>query len=334
MSDFYQEAVTIAVITCRRQAGLQRVLHSLTELELPSNVAVSYLVVDNDPAQSARDVVASFHSKLHNIQYVSELRPGIPIARTRAVDEVVATQADFMAFTDDDEVVDRQWLRELVAVQRSTGADLVGGPELGGINTGPLPIWNRFIEASVSQRALKKARLAYHNAIEKNQFMVLTHNWYCRVSKLRDSNLRFDLLCTKSGGSDTVFYNAAKALGWKTAWAPHAIVSEILTPDRLTLRYQLNRGREQSIANFTRNTRKRNFLSKTRVVVSASVRLITGTVLLIVPVKGLASPVIAVRSIGWAAGRIQAIMGRKGALYANIVNESDRLALMQIGLRQ
>jgi succinoglycan biosynthesis protein ExoM len=325
LQDITTLIITVAVLTCRRPEPLRRLLESLSQLLIPPNSNVSFIIIDNDPVQSALSVVMGSQPRLNGLKYVHEPRPGIPIARSRAVDEVVAISSDFMAFTDDDEVVDPNWLCELVEVQIATGADLVGGPELCLPNVDKLPLWNRFIEAGVIQRADQKAKKAEKQAKTKNKHVVLTHNWFCRVTQLRDSNLRFDVSCTQSGGSDTVFFHQAKTLGWTTAWAPKAIVREILTPDRLTLTYQFNRGRGQSVANFLRKKKPSGLRSIIGVYFSAFFRIMAGLFLFVIPVKGVASPIIAVRSMGWAIGRIQALFGGKGMLYRDTVNESVRL---------
>lgn len=324
MDNFVVEKITVAVLTCRRNAPLRRLLASFCELEWPPRTDVSFLIVDNDPAGSAYDTVLALQSKFSKLRYVLERQPGIPAARNRAIEEVLKDGADFMAFTDDDEVVEKSWLRELVSVQRQTQADLVGGPELGGKNSEQLSFWNKLVETSVIHRAKQKAKKAEMAAERSNESTVLTHNWYCNVQKLRETNLRFDLACTNSGGSDTVFANKAKSLGWTNAWAPNAIVREILPAERLTLGYQLRRGQEQSVAHYLRKVGRPRKFAFVRVMPAAIVRIVSGCLLFLIPFKGLASPVIAVRSIGWGIGRILAANGKTGSLYSAIIVESGK----------
>jgi len=47
----------------------------------------------------------------------------------------------------------------------------------------------------------------------------------------------------------------------------------------------------------------------------ASVKVILAILLAVIPIFGIASAVIAVRSLGWSVGRIQALVGRESELY-------------------
>jgi hypothetical protein len=86
--------------------------------------------------------------------------------------------------------------------------------------------------------------------------------------------------------------------------------------DRLTLRYQLWRGMSQSMTHF----RMKKLPLTPRLVATtaaiAAARALLGLLLLVLPVYGIGSLTIAIRSLGWAVGRIQAIRGRESRLYA------------------
>ena len=107
-------SVDIAICTHNRPDALARCLSSLRDLG-----QVRVLVVDNAPddAQTG-DVV----KKLADVRYVVEPKPGLDFARNRAIRE---SEADLLAFLDDDVVVDRCWLqglREAWAANPDAGA--------------------------------------------------------------------------------------------------------------------------------------------------------------------------------------------------------------------
>lgn len=96
---------TIAVCTRDRTEDLQRCLEAL--MRLPDD-GQEILVVDNCPSNEAtRQLVANYP----RIRYVREDRPGLSCARNRAMREA---RHAVVAFTDDDAVVDPQWLRALL----------------------------------------------------------------------------------------------------------------------------------------------------------------------------------------------------------------------------
>jgi GT2 family glycosyltransferase len=102
---------TVAVIipTVGRTDALDRCLRSLTSL--PGNY-VEIIVVDNRPAAPTRELVASWRSRDRRLRYIAERRPGLSVARNRGIAE---TQAELVAFTDDDVVVGPTWLAWLLA---------------------------------------------------------------------------------------------------------------------------------------------------------------------------------------------------------------------------
>lgn len=102
--------VSIVIATHDRPDGLARTLKSVIELDYSSFEVV---VVDNAPTTSeTREMLQRDFGDVPNLRYVGEDVPGLTPARIRGI-EVAA--GDIVAFTDDDVVVDRFWLAELVA---------------------------------------------------------------------------------------------------------------------------------------------------------------------------------------------------------------------------
>lgn len=122
--------VSICICTCNRPRMLERLLDALRHVDLGDLEleGVDIVVVDNDPSGAARGVCAqASRSHPFPIHLAEETRRGIAFARNRAVAEALARRADFIAFLDDDDIPQRDWLLELLSRQRETGADLVGG---------------------------------------------------------------------------------------------------------------------------------------------------------------------------------------------------------------
>ena len=119
--------VTIAICTCRRPAGLARLLNALRQVD--ADDAVSIIVVENDERREGAQVCQQLaHGYRWPLRCAIEPRPGISYARNLAVAESLRHMPDAIAMLDDDEWPERQWLRELLRIQRATDADVVGGP--------------------------------------------------------------------------------------------------------------------------------------------------------------------------------------------------------------
>lgn len=103
------DTVAVVIATIGRIDTLDRCLRSLGALTYEP---LEIIVVDNRPAPGTRELISSWSSRDPRIHYVPEPRGGASVARNRGVAE---TEADLVAFTDDDVIVDSGWLRWLIA---------------------------------------------------------------------------------------------------------------------------------------------------------------------------------------------------------------------------
>ena len=100
--------VTVVVATTGRDE-LNRCLHSLRSLRYP---CYEVLVVDNDPGSpSARRIVDTHAREDGRIRYTAEQFHNLSVARNHGITQ---TDAEIVAFTDDDVIVDPDWLLALV----------------------------------------------------------------------------------------------------------------------------------------------------------------------------------------------------------------------------
>ncbi|MEO1397467.1 MAG: glycosyltransferase [Pseudomonadota bacterium] len=308
--------VTVVAITYARPDHLAALLESFLRLEGMEAHDLTFVVVDNDAARSAERVVAALAERDARFVYVPEPKKGIPVARNRGLDEAIRSGSDVLCFVDDDEVVDPKWLAELLARFQQGGAEMVGGPVLVGPLVSQSTRWQRLVHASLAQRARRKALKTAQDAKTRNKFTIVTNNWLADLAWLTKTGVRFDEEKFRySGGSDTAFYRAFKFAGGKGAWNPNAVVYETVMSERLSLSYQMRRGRAQSANHYRMKHKALSVQLALSTVLIAMVRFILGAMLLVVPVFGMASPVMAVRSMGWALGRIDGMLGTHPALY-------------------
>jgi cellulose synthase/poly-beta-1,6-N-acetylglucosamine synthase-like glycosyltransferase len=103
---------TVAVTTRDRPEDLKRCLDALSKL--PDD-GQEYLVIDNCPATDATKQLVDSYRGL--FRYVREDRVGASAARNRALREAkheIVAFSDEVAFSDDDAMPDRGWLRSLI----------------------------------------------------------------------------------------------------------------------------------------------------------------------------------------------------------------------------
>ncbi len=108
-------AVAICALTLHRPRGLDALLGSLAGLDDPGAAFdVKVVIVDNDGDGSAEAVVDRWRPEFPwELVYVVEARPGIPCGRNAAIR--AAGAVDFIAFLDDDETADPNWLADSCA---------------------------------------------------------------------------------------------------------------------------------------------------------------------------------------------------------------------------
>ncbi len=110
--------ISVVVCTRDRTDNLARCLTALRALEYPD---YQILVVDNAPATNAtRALVAS----LPGVDYTCEPRPGLDWARNHGLAQAAH---DIVAFTDDDTMADRHWLRGIAGAFADPDVGLVTG---------------------------------------------------------------------------------------------------------------------------------------------------------------------------------------------------------------
>jgi len=100
---------TVIVCTFGRPRQLRSALHALLALSYEN---FEVIVVDNDPSDPVTiDLFESEFAASSNVRYIAEPKRGLSNARNSGI---AAARGDIIAFTDDDIVVDKEWLSALV----------------------------------------------------------------------------------------------------------------------------------------------------------------------------------------------------------------------------
>jgi Glycosyl transferase family 2 len=305
---------------------LGRLLETLALLDRPSNATIVSFLVDNDSACSSRGLFETHAVRIRPMQscYAVEPRRGIPFARNLALEMAQRAGADLLCFVDDDEFVDRAWLKKLIDCYRRDPHHLIGGPVLMGSRPSNLTVWQSWIHAALTKRAKHKAARAARLAAAGRPVTVITNNWLCDVRWLAEQGLAFDVSYSDSGGSDTALFRAAVGRNARHAWCPEAIVYESIHPDRLSLRYHFRRSRAQSITHFHQKYGGRqDAFCRVRTVVVAMLRIGLGALAIAAPIAGTRTLVAGARSVGWGVGRIAALHGRRSNFFGDGARSPD-----------
>jgi glucosyl-dolichyl phosphate glucuronosyltransferase len=103
--------ISLVLCTYNRCQSLALALESIAASQMPASVLWEVLVVDNNSSDQTREVVERFCLEFPGrFRYLFEPQPGKSYALNLAIRE---TDADVLAFTDDDLTVEPSWLQNL-----------------------------------------------------------------------------------------------------------------------------------------------------------------------------------------------------------------------------
>lgn len=222
--------ISICICTYKRPEGLRQALHSLANITIPSGCNVEILVIDNEMAGSAEAVVDDLlrTRPALNLRYIQESAPGVSHARNRCL---TSAAGEFMAFIDDDEFVQPEWLVELLRCMVSTHADAVFGPVIPHFEVPPTA-W--LVASGVNDR------LRFPTGTELPWREARTGNVMLRRSMI-EGGRRFSTDFARTGGEDSLFFALAKQHGRKLVWCDEAVVHESVPVQRMDRSWVLQR---------------------------------------------------------------------------------------------
>ena len=130
--------ISVCICTFQRPVLLQRLLDKLEQQRTDNQFVYSIIVADNDAQLSARPVVAEFAAKSRiEVMYCFESRQNIALARNKALEH---SKGDFIAFIDDDEFPESDWLLMMLKTCEDYQAAGILGPVRPHFETLP-PRW-------------------------------------------------------------------------------------------------------------------------------------------------------------------------------------------------
>lgn len=221
--------VCICIATFRRPQLLRALLDALAALTFHKmrEPSLEVIVVDNDAEQSARNVCQrdAFPWRL---RYICEPERGIVRARNRLI--AAASEADFLAFIDDDETPDSRWIDELLWTQFRFQSEVVSGALLPVFEQG-VPKWIRsgkFFERPVPVTGTRVQLCSAGNVL-------IQSGVFAAVSG-------FDERFNFSGCEDTHFFIRVRQAGFQMVFSREAVAYEPISAQRANLAWLLRRG--------------------------------------------------------------------------------------------
>jgi succinoglycan biosynthesis protein ExoM len=216
-------SIILCICTYRRPDGLRKLLETLPELEGAFNFEI--VVADNDAGQDGLNVCQSLDKDYpYPVQVLVQLEPGISAARNAATTEALRHAPDLVAFLDDDEWPESQWLSELIRIQSQYQVDVVGGPTR--------PVFPHGTPDKLLKNPYFGADMGLTDGSECQ--LQAGGNFLIRASVLQTmAPVFFRPEFTQSGGEDLAFFTQLAQQGHSMRWAANAIVHEPVPDSRL-----------------------------------------------------------------------------------------------------
>jgi succinoglycan biosynthesis protein ExoM len=221
--------ISVCICTFKRPELLRHLLDSLGSQQTEGLFTYSVVVADNDPAQSARQVVTLFSSSTRaQVTYCLESEQNIALARNKALQNA---EGDFIAFIDDDEFPPDNWLLNLFKTCAMYGVEGVLGPVKPYFEQDP-PAWakkGRFFE-----------RPTFDTGYKVNWDQARTGNVLFKKEILNAVEIPFRSEFD-TAGEDVDFFRRMMGKGCTFVWCNEAAVHEVVPPSRCTRSYLLRR---------------------------------------------------------------------------------------------
>ncbi len=221
------DLVSVVIPTLNRPKPLRRAVLSVLRQE-GVNAPVEIVVVDNADPPNANAIVSSLDaSPQFTIRYVHEPAAGVSNARNRGVREA---NGQVVAFLDDDEEAQINWLSGHLDALRASGAHASFGPVVakpdGAKPLGPF--------AAYFERAFDRPQ---HADITDLAAFVGTNNSAFVVEHCFGDPTPFAPELNQFGGEDSVLLQRLVAAGSKFVWSADSFVTEWVPDKRLSWSY-------------------------------------------------------------------------------------------------
>lgn len=231
------EFVSIIVCTFNRAEMLDDALTSLKAQQTSEKVEFEIVVVDDGSTDATGRVVAAQQNgspvRLH---YTRQEHAGVAAARNRGVGKAIG---GWIAFFDDDQIADSNWLIELMEKASAEDADCVGGPCLLKLPVDCDRKLDRTIRRLLGEEPmLRQEGIFLDSGLDprKREATIGTGNALVKRSLFEQAGLFCEsLVC----GEDREFFQRARKIGARFANAPSAIIYHVIPSARLTAPYLL-----------------------------------------------------------------------------------------------
>jgi glucosyl-dolichyl phosphate glucuronosyltransferase len=226
--------VSVAICTWNRAKVLDRTLKQLCRVHVPAGLEWELLVVENNCTDETPAIIRSYEDRLPIARLVEPVQ-GLSHARNRALR---AAHGDLVIFTDDDVLVDEDWLAAYVAAaNRWPDASYFGGI-ITPLYESELPPWFRANEGSLSTFVGEAHDLGGPERLMQPGESPWGGSMAFRRKAFEHASFRVDIGRNgkrREDRCDEVFCAALEEAGHRAVWVAGAKLQHVGVPEHLTL---------------------------------------------------------------------------------------------------
>lgn len=292
--------IVIGLGTFKRPKMLLQCLQSLKAQQIPDQVELMMIVVDNDKEGSAEQTYDSISQDFpYSTQYFVHSEKGIVSMRNRIIDECIKENAHYLAFLDDDEVAEPDWILKHLESMEQYKADVTAG------------YVEQLLPDDTPVHMKKFYKLASHPT-GTDRISGSTRNIMFSLELCTKHGLRFNPALNLTGSSDTFFFEEAYKLGAKIVWVQEAMVYEEMPKSRITKTWLWNRAYRHGNSLVVRTQIREGRVRAFRLLPAAVFKLFIGAFeWLIFGLMGKAHRIGKVKRMKNAFGMLSALFGKK-----------------------
>jgi glycosyltransferase involved in cell wall biosynthesis len=229
---------TISIILCtyNRCESLRITLNSLAQVTPPGDTAWELIVVDNNSTDQTQEVVTLFRqSSGLTVRYVFEGRPGLSYARNAGIENA---GGDIIIFTDDDVLLENNWLVRVKAAFDQNSCAAIGG-RVRPLWPGKKPAWFQEDGPYATPKAIVSFDLGDSVCVPAipccGANMAFRRDVFARHGLFRTDLGRMKNLLL--GGEDVEYFCRLKDAGEPILYIPDAIVFHPVPKERMRKEY-------------------------------------------------------------------------------------------------
>jgi succinoglycan biosynthesis protein ExoM len=211
--------VSVCICTYKRSFVTETIGSILAQKSIPLS-DIEIIVCDDDPQGSAKELVTVFvNTGPVRTRYILSGSQNVAICRNTCL---LVAQGDWIAFIDDDEIAEPNWLTELLSAQAQFAAEVVKG-FVKAIYPATTPRWIRAgdpFTRDYGPTGSPASNLGTGNVLFSRSFA---------VSRGLTFNPRFG----QTGSEDSDFFRRFHRLGARIISSQSAIVNEIVPESRV-----------------------------------------------------------------------------------------------------